>query len=435
MGHVWTVERVEATAPDQASIKAARKLARPNPWSDSGVKDDLLWGVCQGSGSKPYRAVVDTASPAFSCSCPSRKIPCKHVLALLLLWAEGQVPQSGEITPFAATWAEARKARAAKAASKGESKERNERQKATAAARAAHREARVTAGLAALDRFLSDQVRQGLATHTVDSFRRLERMAARMVDAQAPGVASRLRKLAFSLSSEGWPTRMLDEYGSLHLLATAWAGRDTLAPDLVETVRAHIGFTVASDDVLATPGVRDRWAVLGARDAYENRINVRRVWLWGRETRTCALVLFFAPDDVALDASLRPGAEIDATLHFYPGRLRLRALVGATHAETPTSTGWDSPGGSVDDATARLRDAVAADPWCEAWPVAIHGRLTWRDCVWLVADRAVPLISSAETGKQLLAQAGTGPVTIFGELSADGLLPLAFLDNSTVRPL
>ncbi len=45
-------------------------------------------GLCQGSGRQPYQARVDLAEPAFKCSCPSRKFPCKHGLALLLLFAK-----------------------------------------------------------------------------------------------------------------------------------------------------------------------------------------------------------------------------------------------------------------------------------------------------------------------------------------------------------
>lgn len=38
-----------------------------------------------GSGKEPYRTQADLNGPAFQCSCPSRKFPCKHSLGLLLL--------------------------------------------------------------------------------------------------------------------------------------------------------------------------------------------------------------------------------------------------------------------------------------------------------------------------------------------------------------
>ena len=81
-----------AAAPDSASQVAGRKLARPGPWSSIGGSDGLLWGECQGSGKTPYRVTVDTGTRRYQCSCPSRKFPCKHALALLFL----RLPPNGK---------------------------------------------------------------------------------------------------------------------------------------------------------------------------------------------------------------------------------------------------------------------------------------------------------------------------------------------------
>ena len=432
MGERWSAERVEAAAPDAKSAVAGRKLAKPGPWSEIGFQGALLWGACQGSGKTPYRVSVDTAGPAYKCSCPSRKFPCKHALALLFLWAQGQISETGEVAAFASEWAQARETRAARKTA--EPKEQTEEQKAAAAKRAAQREEWVTAGLAELDRFLADQMREGLASHAADRPQRLERMAARMVDAQAPGVASRLRELA-TVTTGDWPAQVVDEYGSLHLLVAAWAGRDRLDPDLAATVRAHLGFTTRTDEVLTQPGVRDCWVVLGMRDADEEQVSVRRVWLWGRDTGQRALVLFFARGGEGFDTGLYPGSELDADLHFYPGRPRLRAVVGAKHGERPSVDGWDLTGGGVADAVAELRAAVTADPWLDAWPVAIHGALRWDERAWLVAETAVPLAGVEVDRWRLLAELGTQPTTIFGELSAEGLRPTAYLQGGVARPL
>ncbi|MBW5486798.1 SWIM zinc finger family protein, partial [Streptomyces bambusae] len=89
----WTAEQVLALAPDDASRKAGGRLGGAGPWSQTGGSaSGSVWGLCKGSGSKPYRTVVDLTGPAYKCSCPSRKFPCKHALGLLLLWAaEGHV--------------------------------------------------------------------------------------------------------------------------------------------------------------------------------------------------------------------------------------------------------------------------------------------------------------------------------------------------------
>src|SRR5215475_3570963 len=84
-------DKIERFAPDQASLGAALKLVKPAKWpvlgGDAGTT--LLWGECQGSGSAPYRVVLATADLGYKCTCPSRKFPCKHVLALMWQYCDG----------------------------------------------------------------------------------------------------------------------------------------------------------------------------------------------------------------------------------------------------------------------------------------------------------------------------------------------------------
>ncbi|MET8508002.1 SWIM zinc finger family protein, partial [Streptomyces sp. NPDC004787] len=112
----WTADQVLALAPDAASRTAGSKLGTPGPWSGAGFDGRAVWGLCRGGGSTPYRTVVDTDGPASSCSCPSRKFPCKHALGLLLLWAgdaEGAaVPAAGGAPDWAEGWLAARRERA-----------------------------------------------------------------------------------------------------------------------------------------------------------------------------------------------------------------------------------------------------------------------------------------------------------------------------------
>lgn len=86
-----TVERVNGLAPDPASLKAGQGLASVRKWTSLGMDKTAFWGECQGSGAKPYQVRVDLSEPAFKCSCPSRKFPCKHALGLLLLAAAGKI--------------------------------------------------------------------------------------------------------------------------------------------------------------------------------------------------------------------------------------------------------------------------------------------------------------------------------------------------------
>src|SRR5215475_1089137 len=80
-----TLEQVQALAPDASSAAAARKLANSNTWSNLGSNEAAIWGECQGSAL--YQVRVDRADLAAKCTCPSRKLPCKHTLGLLMLAA------------------------------------------------------------------------------------------------------------------------------------------------------------------------------------------------------------------------------------------------------------------------------------------------------------------------------------------------------------
>src|SRR5262249_15374045 len=86
-----TLTKIEEIAPDQASLAAARKLLTPGDWPTLACDDlGLVWGECQGSGALPYRVVISETDLGYKSTCPSRKFPCKHTLALMWMRADGR---------------------------------------------------------------------------------------------------------------------------------------------------------------------------------------------------------------------------------------------------------------------------------------------------------------------------------------------------------
>lgn len=82
-------ESVRGYAPDEATFKRGLEIAEKNKLTARHRTPDgsLLFGECIGSGSSTYFTSADFVredAPVFRCSCPSKKIPCKHVLGLLL---------------------------------------------------------------------------------------------------------------------------------------------------------------------------------------------------------------------------------------------------------------------------------------------------------------------------------------------------------------
>src|SRR3954471_11462706 len=84
----WTAEQIINLAPDSGSAKAGKELANRRKWQTLGFNEVAAWGECQGSAKTPYLAAIDLAEPAFRCTCPSRKFPCKHSLGLFLMLAD-----------------------------------------------------------------------------------------------------------------------------------------------------------------------------------------------------------------------------------------------------------------------------------------------------------------------------------------------------------
>src|ERR1019366_9585573 len=72
-------------APDSSSATAGKKLGNAKLWQNIGQSPAALWGECQGSAL--YQVRIDLSTLSLQCSCPSRKLPCKHGLGLLLLAA------------------------------------------------------------------------------------------------------------------------------------------------------------------------------------------------------------------------------------------------------------------------------------------------------------------------------------------------------------
>jgi hypothetical protein len=429
----WTTEQVLALAPDDTSRKAGSRLGTAGPWSGAGSSGSgAVWGRCKGSGSKPYQTVIDTTGPAYACSCPSRKFPCKHALGLLLLWAGGEDAVARSATPdWAEEWLAARRKRATdkEQSDGGAGQPAKSADPEAARQRAERRAGRITAGATELEQRLADLLRGGLAAAERPGYAMWEETAARMVDAQAPGLAGRVRELgAIPGSGAGWPVRLLEECALIHLLDVAWLGIERLPDPLAATVRTRIGLTAPAEG----PPVRDHWLILAQYDSSDGKLTTRRHWLFGRESGRTALLLSFGAAGRSPQHALPVGLVIDAELTPHGGAGQLRAELGEQFG-VPAPIGSPPPGGPTEAAVEAYGTALRDDPWLDAWPV------TLTDVIpvpagegWQLADAdggsALPIAPAAlaRTGLwKLAALSGGGPVTVFGECGHQGFNPFA----------
>ena len=443
----WTAEQVIALAPDPSAAKAGRELATERRWTNLGRSEAALWGECKGSGAQPYQTQVDLSEPAFKCTCPSRKFPCKHSLGLFLIYSARPVAlKEGQPPDWVQAWLESRQAKAAKAAAPKEPAKPIDPEKAAAQAaqRAARREACAQEGIDELNLWLHDMLGEGLAElpRRPQSFWAV--IASHMIDAQLPGLARMVGELAtIPNSGPGWPDRMLARLGRLQLLLEAAQRQDQLDKGLQAEVRAALGFNESKEDVLAQGElVSDDWLVVGRAIAGEDRLKVQRTWLRGTATRQTCLVLDFAAGTQTLDQSLITGTHFEADIRFYPGAKPLRGLVAAKRSEPAP---LDQLGGDDSIATA-LREYAAllgASPFFDRAPMTLDRVMPRRETAgWFLVDpEGVGLrITGGPACWRILAMSGGRPLSVFGEWDGTRLNPLSafgggeFANLQWVRP-
>ncbi len=406
----FSLKKVEELAPDQASLNAASKLIKPAKWPLLGRESQrsLLWGECQGSGSNPYRLSVDLSDLGYRCSCPSRKFPCKHVLALLWQYAESAERfQDAGAPDWVEDWLGRRRPKAAsgralpagkaatekaslRAARKEEdSPEKTAKNEVRAAAQRERqrrkREESILQGLDELDRWITDQLDRGIAAFAQSAVQQCRLAAQRLVDAKASGVASTLDQLPaalFALPEELRHDFLIERLGGLHLLSQAYRNQDELPPLLREDVRRLIGWSTRREDLLADPGatrVRSRWIVLATRTESQAD-NLRRIetWMWRVSAADVtasegkpefAVLIDFVPLSAgATVAPFTPGESFEAEVVFYPSAAPLRAVI-AERWKDEADIPWPEPECSLPRAIKRYFEVLARQPWLAATPI------------------------------------------------------------------
>lgn len=395
-----SLAKIEALAPDQAALDAARKLLKAATWPTLACDDaGLVWGEAQGSGATPYRVVVSEVDAGYKCTCPSRKFPCKHSLALMWMRAEGKLTfASGTPPQWVNDWLSRRrgpsqatppggaaKASAAHTASDGEEAAGTD-PKAEARAVAQRernrqeREATILAGLDELDLWLSDQLERGIAGFVANAASACRQIVQRLVDAKASGLAIRLDSLPsrlFSLPEAARPRAAVVELGIAHLIAEAYRRQDALDPALREDVRQMVGWTQTRDALLADANAlraAGRWHVILRRiEVQPDKLRRLETWLWREgegDGPRLALLMDFVPVLGAASAGSMMGETFEAELVYFASPVPLRALIATQTSPSSIAPAMPTlPDAGLAQAWQAYQEALGARPWLGDWPL------------------------------------------------------------------
>ena len=421
MGTLWTADRVLQLAPDPASAKAGRDLSAARKWALLAGDETALWGLCQGSGSKPYQVQIDLTEVAFKCSCPSRKFPCKHGLGLLLIYAATpELMQQQDRPAWVLEWFAGRTQRAEKKAAAVD-------KPVDVAAQAKRREDRlskVTAAAADLGVWAEDLIRGGLSAAPAKGYAFFDQQARRLIDGQAPGAARLVQVLGATAAAGGdLQGPFLRQLAGVHLLARATAKLDRLPEAAKADVLATLGVPVRPEELAAKPGVRDVWQVVGQEVEQEDKLRVQRTWLFGTTTRRPAMVLQFAHGTTGFETPLVPGSQVDCELAYHTDagvRANVKGMPKAAVA-IGELVGFETFDAVVDDYAKRL----AGQPWLERVAVPVRRVTVVKAEKWQAVDsarRSLPIAAGRDDAAwACLAVAGGRPADLVAEFDGHAL--------------
>jgi hypothetical protein len=244
------------------------------------------------------------------------------------------------------------------------------------------REASIRAGLDDLDVWLADQVERGMATFVAQSTKVCRLIAQRLVDAKAPGLASRVDALParlFTLPEPARPVAAIQELGQLHLIAEAYRRHEELPPALKADARQAVGWTIAREVLLADEAalrVDSSWRVVAVQSEVQpDRLRRIETWLLresGSEAAPeFAVLIDFVP--VATGAAAGgyiAGDILRAELIFYPSAVPLRAqIVRVDGGAVSSSSDVATASRSLAAAFAQFEAALAQLPWLSVLPL------------------------------------------------------------------
>ncbi len=433
-----TADQVTAIVPDAASLKAGRGLATPRKWQLLGGDTEALWGLAMGSGKSPYQTRVALGDLATKCSCPSRKFPCKHAIALMLI-ACGEPASLAETArpDWLTEWLDARAERKEKSAVRKVAKAGKPTDEAAAAKRREKKAARVGEGVELLRQTLLDLARDGLASPAARDGATWDNLQRRMVDCQAPGLAGALRMVADEiLPHPDVETRLAYEAARLFLLCESYRRREQLDETLRAEVETSVGDGPRAEEMMALPPVEDACFVAGRQVFERERLVTSLSWVLGRNCRRWAKVLRFAHLPATIAEPWPVGTTVEVGLCFHPGAGPSRAVsrgdgvAAVGPLPEPSDAGFDA-------LIERYAGALAKNPFLRSLPFLVA---LLPDRTGFLADRlgrVLPWQAGNDETLRVEAIAGGAPTLVCGEWDGFAIRLLAVADGqrwATLNP-
>ena len=422
----WTTEQILGLAPDQFTLRASRGVADQQRWVSLHQDGATLWGIFPNGRQKTGETAVFLPSLSLTCSCNSRKFPCRHSVGLLLLWQQ-QAKQFTSHPPLRhlATWAKQQQMQHNRSA--------EEHGRILLTQPPKQRLEQLQAGLHELELWLTDMVRHGLASLSDRPKSYWETMAHRLVDAQATALAQELRSMAnIPITQPNWPEDYLKRIGRLYLIIQGFHNYDQLSAATQADLQTAVGWLPQPTDEAEQH--TDNWLVLGRQQELLGKQTRHITWLWGEASQKTAQLIEPGQTTRPAGTCLATDSVWHGTLRFAPGNWpQLATRQGGLHQQTQPIQPRDFA--TIQHATQVYSQALAANPWLTHFPMLLHSILPNQEQTgWQISDQTgthLPLPEKFAYGWHLAALAGGVPsLTIFGVWNGRFLQPLSVNINN-----
>ena len=435
----FSPEQALSFAPDAETARRGEDLATIRKWRMLEGNPRVIWGECKSSGNSFYKTQIDLNGPAFKCTCPSRKFPCKHALGLFLIYINNS--ENFRITDdypgWLKEWLEKRGI---------DQKPNTEIQKETdlknKELRLKNRDARITlmaSGVADLELWLNDLIRQGLASTEGQSYSYWQSIAARMVDSKLGGIGKRIRKFPLlHNSTTEWPERMLAELAQLYLLVKGFENLEDLPPILQTELLTVSGVNIKKEEVMGLKGIADDWLVMGVIEGVEEHLNFRHTWLYGSKSERLALILEYSFGDAGYPVTWQVGQAFNGEIAYFPSAYPLRAVVKVQKGKVAL---FEEPRGyhSLDRFFEVYSRALAENPWIYDFPCYLEAVIPVMEngSLFLIDEekKYLEALTKDNISWKLIALSGGNPISIFGEWSGEYMIPLSVIVDGNVVAL
>jgi hypothetical protein len=250
-------------------------------------------------------------------------------------------------------------------------------------------------------------------------------LSTRLVDAKAPGLASRLEMLSaevFRVPEQMRGDLVLERLTALVLIGAAYRNQERLPPALKADARRAAGWTVKREDLLAdaeAPRVSTDWIVAATQSEVQpDKLRRLETWLLNAaptpDGPNVALLIDFVPVSVGPSASpYTAGETLKGEVVFYPSATPLRGQL-ATREAASANIAWPVLPQGLEAAFCAYQTALARQPWLERWPLAASQLAVERVApqqLVLAGENMLALPIERTQTDDLLPLVGIGPIS------------------------